>query len=527
MNYLPTQRTLTYIFFTLLLISTCVVQGIYQINNTKQEYHLELVKIDQADSNGSFGGFNLFVIERHDAVTWNIINRTLVISDLKGNLYFSKEIETGGPLANYAAEFINSTTILYGDSEGACLFNIETNTTRQLSFYGHHDYEKNYANNTYFALSGESIEINNDVYLFDRIIEYSDNGTELWNVNSTSFVNYTQWCPYEDMEGFFRDVTHSNTIFYDEDEDCIYLNSRNLNTFYKIDHKTGELLWSLGEYGNFTLFDLNGNEKDILFYHAHALEKIAANKFMLFDNDEHNQTNVMNHHSRLLEITIDIDKKYANASWEWISPVEYFRGWWGDSDLLPNNNRMGVFKSACLVEVNETGDIVWEYDFTATGSNTYSIYKAERFCSSPVVSAPIFVDEGEGSGYLEWNVWYNYRSKTEFTGKYHIMVDNEEVELGPVVFPKYWQSIQLRYNITSVYLEAHEFSLIVEDEGGHLSNITDRFSPIGSLSYESITKSGLILGLSLGLGIPFLAAIITIIWRKIIKKKPLLKRKIK
>ena len=104
------------------------------------------------ENNGGFEGYNLYVVERHDSVDSSYNNRTIIISDLQNRIYFTKEIYYEGALANYAAEFINSTTILYGDYTGAMLWNIETNVTESLNFNGHHDYEKNYANDTYFAL---------------------------------------------------------------------------------------------------------------------------------------------------------------------------------------------------------------------------------------------------------------------------------------------------------------------------------------------------------------------------------------
>ena len=72
------------------------------------------------------------------------------------------------------------------------------------------------------------------------------------------------------MESGIADITHSNTVYYEENDDSIYLNMRNTNTFYKIDHKTGEIIWVLGEYGVFVIYDLQGMEKDILFYHGNT-----------------------------------------------------------------------------------------------------------------------------------------------------------------------------------------------------------------------------------------------------------------
>jgi len=512
--------------FSLLLFSSFSTQGSATCINVEKSFSYDIVKPEITSITDRFEGYNLYVVERTDSVDWNSNNRTIVISDLNNNIYFTKEIYHEAALADYAAEFINSTTILYGDLEGAFLWNLETNVTEYLNFCGHHDYEKNYANDTYFALNGDWFSIDDIVYGFDKIMEFNSDGELIWQVNTTDFVLPSQWCPYEDGSESSRDITHSNTVFYDEEEDVVYLNCRNLNTFYKIDHKTGEVIWALGEYGNFTLFDIYGNEKYALFYHAHALEMVDKNKFIIFDNDEHNQTDATNHRSRLLEITIDEDKMYANASWEWISPPEYFRGWWGDNDRLPNNNHLGVFKSACLVEVNEAGEIIWEQEYSNTGSMWFGIYKAERIRFAPTVSEPRFIALGENDSFLEWDIWYNYRSKTEFVGEYFLMVDDVQVATGPVVYPRFWDPTQITYNISLEELDDHEIELIVSDEAGHLSNETDRFNPIGVISPVPSIRFKVILGLSIGLGVPTLASILFAIWWRLIKKKPLKFKKI-
>ncbi|MCE7741911.1 MAG: hypothetical protein GOP50_05590 [Candidatus Heimdallarchaeota archaeon] len=534
MSFLSTKKLFTIVLISFLTIQATTVQSFNLNNNIKYDYFFEVVKFDVTASSDRFEGYNLFVVERHDGVTWAAFNRTLVIADLDGNIYFTKELYTEGALADYATEFVNSTTILYGDEDGSYLWNLETDITQYLNFSGHHDYERNYANDTYFALQGEIVKEEYNSYLFDRIIEYDSTGAEIWHVNTSNFVDFTQWCPYEDMSGSHRDLTHSNTVFYDEKEDVIYLNSRNLNTFYKIDHKTGDVIWALGEYGNFTLFDISGNEKDILFFHTHALEKIDYNKFIMFDNDEHNQTNITNFQSRLLEITIDEDKMYANVSWEWISPREYYSGIWGDCDLLPNGNFLGVFGvtghpnteyGARLVEVNITGDIVWEYSFAKAGSDVFGVYRIERFRFAPIVSTPTFHNLGVNDSYLEWDVWYNFRSKTFFEGEFYISKDDELVESGAIEFPRYWQNTTVRYNISETELGEHEVSLVVSDEAGHLSNDTDRYSSTGSISYRTLRKTGLVIGLSVGLGVSILAGVIVLVWFKFVKKKSIFKRK--
>ncbi len=44
---------------------------------------------------------------------------------------------------------------------------------------------------------------------------------------------------------------HANAIFWDYPNDVIYMSARGLDTIYKIDKKTGDVIWGLGRLGNF------------------------------------------------------------------------------------------------------------------------------------------------------------------------------------------------------------------------------------------------------------------------------------
>jgi len=331
------------------------------------------------DDTDYFEGYNLFVLETFNFDEW-FSNKSLIIADLEGNIYFQKVIGTGMAGLHIPTVFIDSTTILYSDTTGAKLWNFETDEVVNLNIYSHHDLERNYANDTYFALSHNTVHYEDDLYLYDVVYEFSSNKDVVWLYSTDSIVTPDQWCSYEDKNGEQRDITHTNTVIYDEEEDAVYLQMRHVNSFYKIDHKTKALIWSLGEYSNFTQYGLNGQLKDILFSHAHALEKVDDNTFILFDNNQHNQTDALAHTSRLLEITVDEERMIANVTWDWQAPKNYYSKIWGDCYLLPNGNFLGTFGThnhpdkhigARLVDVNKDAEIVWKMDFARTNNESY------------------------------------------------------------------------------------------------------------------------------------------------------------
>ncbi|MHA1222226.1 MAG: aryl-sulfate sulfotransferase [Candidatus Heimdallarchaeaceae archaeon] len=266
--------------------------------------------------NGYFDGFNLFVLENRSlSQDYNTTSFFLIV-DMDGKIIREKEFNVSH-ISRSPAEFINSTTILYSEPFKVSFFNFYTNKTTVFLISGHHEYEYNPINNTIFTFESYEIIINKTNYLFDKIVEYDLSGQEIWQLDTRTFISYNQWCPYHDTYGNVNDITHSNTIFFDTEENMIYYNSRNTNTFFKINHETKDIIWGLGEHGNFTLYDLNGVKKNNIFYHAHAIEKIDNSKFILFDNDYHNQTNLFNERSRIIEISINETTFTANETWTW------------------------------------------------------------------------------------------------------------------------------------------------------------------------------------------------------------------
>ncbi len=437
--------------------------------------------------------YNLFVLDSVNQTSFNIINRTLIIEDLDGKVLFMKKINPYVPLADCSAEFVNSTTLLYGEPDGAHLWNLQTDVNQFLNISGHHDFEKNYDNDSYYSLTLYSRNIGGFDYRFDYVVEYDSNGQVLWTKDLYDFIKEYDWCPFHDKTGEVRDVTHANTVFYDEEETAVYVNVRNVNTFYKIDYKTGDVIWGLGELGDFTLFDLRGNQKENLFFHAHSIEKIDDNKYLIFDNDLHNQTDANNQRSRLVEITVDEDKMYANVSWEWVAPSDYYSIIWGDCDPLTNGNYLGVFGTtlhpgtslgARIVEITKEGQIAWEKSYDKVNDVAFGIYRMERFHFTPIVSTPQFYQLESENGYAEWDVWYNFKSKNNFSGEYFIYVDNQLKENGDIVFQRYWRKSSIQYYLNDLPEGEHNITLVVADEGGHLSNENNIDNYAGSILFQ-------------------------------------------
>ncbi|MFX0086971.1 MAG: aryl-sulfate sulfotransferase [Candidatus Hodarchaeota archaeon] len=450
-----------------------------------------------------FTGYNLFILKKTHLDNMSYRDIFLMATDLEGKIILKKDLGSsrfGGALD---VEFINSTTILTAKPEGVAIWNLFSNNFIELGIQGHHEYEYNYSNHTLLTLDEIKHNMNGKEYQFDKIVEYNISTRKIiWELDTSSFVDPDQWCPHQDLtQTGLPDITHCNTIFFDDEEDVFYLNARNLNTFYKISHKTGEIIWGLGEYGNFTLYDRFGGQRNNLFYHAHAVEKVDDNTFILFDNDYHNQSNSLNQRSQILEITIDETTMTANESWSWTAPLQYYSGFVSDADRLPNGNRLGVFGTERhpytdigprLVEVNDKGQIVWEMNFPHSEEFLFEIYRADRFYLSPILNIPSdIIVLHTNIATVCWNTWYNFRNKNKFPGNFCLYLNDTIIETGSFFFKPFWRPTDLIFKLKNLRIGTYNLTLSVSNEAGHIItdsiNITVRSDQ--NLNKDLITKN--------------------------------------
>jgi hypothetical protein len=423
-----------------------------------------------------FNGNNIFVMQRQNNTNPNDRDNVLIITDDNENTLYERNLDSHFNLAGYTVEFINTTTVLLGMGDHVEIFNIAENKSTSLSFEGHHDYEYNPISKTIFTLN--SYTKTNWLglgYVYDRISEYNLMGQLLWTLKSDTFIPFNHW-DGDEWKGLKADITHSNTIFFDPEEEMLYYNTRNTNTFYKINHTSREVIWGLGENGDFQLIDKYGMTRSNLFYHPHAVEKINENTFILFDNDYRNKTNPANQRSRLVEIQIDEDAMIAHEVWSWQAPVEYYSAYWGDADRLPNGNRLGTFGTlghphgnfgARLVEVNSRGEIVWEHSYKNSPAYSYGIYRMERFLQTPTISKPSDVIDIENSSItIDWDNWFNYRTKWKINGSYTIFLNDTVVFSASHEFEKFWQSSPISYTFSNLPLGDYNVSILLLNDDG-------------------------------------------------------------
>jgi len=186
------------------------------------------------------------------------------------------------------------------------------------------------------------------------------------------------------------DWTHSNALVYTADGNLL-ISMRNQSWILKIDYAngtgSGDVLWRLGEGGDFTLL---GSDSSQWFYAQHYPNILSVNgtqtTLAIYDDGDLRIANgapceppippVTNCYTRATIFQIDESTNVASLQWQY-SPG-FFSFWGGSIDVLSNNNvefnssaAFGYAMESEIMEVTQTDSpqVVWQ--MTVNGSNAY------------------------------------------------------------------------------------------------------------------------------------------------------------
>jgi len=152
----------------------------------------------------------------------------------------------------------------------------------------------------------------------------------------------------------YYEWTHGNSIAYVDSQDAFYVMARYLDSLYKVDRATGQVLWQMGGAANeFTLTD--GEWWD----HGHMSE-VTENSFLVFDNGDHRGF------SRVSKYSWDESAMTVSQDWSLDHPSGSMLPILGDVRTLPNGNYLVVWSAdAFIQEVTPEGVVVWEMQSSA------------------------------------------------------------------------------------------------------------------------------------------------------------------
>jgi len=207
--------------------------------------------------------------------------------------------------------------------------------------------------------------------------------------------------PYRIAHGFFvdgydtiyedamptRDWSHGNGLAWDPTRQAVLVCLRHQHQIVALDRASGDVLWALGEGGDFALA-----EPGRWFYGPHAAELTADGRIILFDNGFGRPPADGGGFSRAVELAIDDSGDPASwtaeVAWEWTGATPFYSPAMGDADrvgdevlvtvsalLAPETQRNG----ARLVALTHDAEpqILWEVkvDHPQAG---YTVFQSDR-----------------------------------------------------------------------------------------------------------------------------------------------------
>ena len=192
----------------------------------------------------------------------------------------------------------------------------------------------------------------------DKVLNLDREYNELWSWKYSDHFEVPE-CPASEI----CDWTHSNHVNMYPDERTAYLNSRNFSSLFRIDMDTGEIVWTFGKDGDFTMIS-DHPDPWFEFGHAPKLSGINRNEILFYDNGSDERG-----YSRVIKYRIDEEAMTAEVIFEFDGSKigrQWFTPFWGDVDNMDNGNIVvtaGNFENqeeSRIFEITPDGEIVWE-----------------------------------------------------------------------------------------------------------------------------------------------------------------------
>jgi arylsulfate sulfotransferase len=332
-----------------------------------------------------------------------------VVSDLQGNViwYCPGNAEPLKPMANGHFIIVEGTDLLEVDLSCAILRDVSYTQLNQslqangydftipppLGFNGgnpfHHDVlvlpnghwiALSQITNSYADLPGYpgTTEV-----VGDAVIDIDPTGNVAWAWSAFDHLDHTRY-PYFGLP----DWTHSNALVYTADGNLL-VSMRNQSWILKLDYQdgtgSGNVLWKLGEDGDFTL--PGGNSSD-WFYAQHYPNILSVNgsqtTMAVYDDGDLRvgadgvscgpPIPPSNCYSRATIFQIDESTNLASLQWQYLPG--FFSYWGGSIDTLSNSNvefdssAPSDYAGSTILEVTQTDtpQVVWQMNIATVGA---------------------------------------------------------------------------------------------------------------------------------------------------------------
>ena len=227
----------------------------------------------------------------------------------------------------------------------------------------------------------------------DIFREFDQEGNEIWSWNTFDYYGLTEYNPYyvETYTGSYEmDWTHSNSVFYDNSSESVFVSSRNLSRITKIDYASKDLIWNMGQTD---FMDEIYFEQDLNFSHQHSVQVLDNGNLLFFDNHHYLSPEL----SRCLEVSYDESDYSAEIVWEHVLPADLFSGSRGECDRLENGNTLiTAGRTGNTLEVTHENEVVWQIEIENTGVDVV-MYRSARIHSLYPIAFSLGINEYIGN----------------------------------------------------------------------------------------------------------------------------------
>jgi hypothetical protein len=185
------------------------------------------------------------------------------------------------------------------------------------------------------------------------------------------------------------DWTHSNSVFFDENSESVFVSVRNLSRITKIDYASKNLIWNMGkaDFMNEIYF-----EDDLNFSQQHSVQVLESGNLLFFDNHRYLDPEL----SRCIEVSYDESNYSAEIVWEYVLPEEMFTGSRGECDRLENGNTLiTAGRTGNTLEVTPENVVVWHLEVENQGFNV-TMYRSSRIPHLYPIAFSLSIDEYTG-----------------------------------------------------------------------------------------------------------------------------------
>ena len=210
----------------------------------------------------------------------------------------------------------------------------------------------------------------------------------------------------QDGERSGFDYFHINSIDIDHDGNLL-ISARETFTVYKVDRKTGEVMWRLG--GKKSDFEMGPGTQ---FAYQHDARRQRDGTITIFDNGNtvfHKGIPEAIEESRGIVLELDEEKMKATLVREYKHPDKMFAHAAGNMQVLPNGNVfIGWGRALVFSEFSKEGELLYSASFPPSFSLEDGTYRAFRFPWSgrPGGDPAVAVRRRRGDGvklYPSWN----------------------------------------------------------------------------------------------------------------------------